>query len=78
VSRGDSRLSDNARVALDRFSRDVVIRVFVTPTCPFCPSTAQLAHRMGVESACVTAEVNEMEAFPGLADRYQVQGSRRP
>lgn len=74
VSRGDSRLSDNARAALEGLSKDVVIRVFVTPTCPFCPSTAQLAHRMAVESRRVTAEVVEIDEFPELADRYQVQG----
>ena len=74
VSRGDSRLSSKARAALEGLAKDVVIRVFVTPTCPFCPSTAQLAHRMAVESKRVTAEVIEVEEFPALADRYQVHG----
>jgi glutaredoxin-like protein len=74
VARGITTLGEATRAALRTIARDVHIRVFVTPSCPFCPQAAMIAHRMAVESARVTADVVEAEEFPELAERYHVQG----
>ncbi len=74
ASRGDSGLKPKTRQALAALDRDVHIRVFVTPTCPYCPGVARLAHAMAQESARVRADVVEATEFPALADRYAVFG----
>jgi glutaredoxin-like protein len=74
VSRGTTDLAAVTRQALAALSKDVHIRVFVTPNCPFCPRPALMAHQMAIESARVTADIVEAEEFPELADRYGVHG----
>lgn len=64
VARGGTDLAAGTKEALGQLSKDVHIRVFVTPGCPFCPRVALTAHQMAVESARVTADVVEAEEFP--------------
>jgi glutaredoxin-like protein len=74
VARGDTSLAPATKEALGALAKDVHIRVFVTPSCPFCPRAAVIAHQMAVESARVTADVVEATEFPELAERYHVHG----
>ena len=74
VAHGSTGLAEATREALRGLARDVHIRVFVTPTCPFCPGVARIAHQMAVESPRVTADVVEAEEFPELAALYRVRG----
>ncbi|MDR5677020.1 MAG: thioredoxin family protein [Armatimonadota bacterium] len=74
ASRADSGLKPETRRALARLQRPVHIRVFVTPTCPYCPGVARLAHAMAQESEKIRADVVEAMEFPELADRYGVMG----
>lgn len=74
LSRGDAGLTPGSLEALGALAHDVQVRVFVTPTCPYCPGVAHLAHRMAMASPHVTAEVVEVSEFPELAERYRVQG----
>jgi glutaredoxin-like protein len=74
ASHGRTNLRDETREALRTLDAPVHIRVFVTPTCPYCPRVAKIAHDMAAESAHVTADVIEISEFPDLAERYGVQG----
>ncbi|GBC87848.1 Alkyl hydroperoxide reductase subunit F [bacterium HR12] len=71
---GDPGLEARSREALARLDRDVTIRVFVTPTCPYCPRAALTAMRMAMGSERVRAEIVEAQEFPELADAYRVFG----
>jgi len=73
VSKGETGLSDRTKRALSQLKREVHIQVFVTPTCPYCPMAASLAHRMAIESDKVRADVVEASEFPHLAVKYQVR-----
>lgn len=74
ASKGNTRLSEGTRQANERIEQDLHIQVFVTPTCPYCPRAARLAHKLALENAHVTADVVEISEFIDLAQRYQVQG----
>jgi glutaredoxin len=50
------------------------LQVYVTPTCPYCPSSVILAHQMALESPWVEAEMIEAMEFPELASRHNVSG----
>jgi glutaredoxin-like protein len=62
---------------LTRLTTPLHIQVFVTPTCPYCPRAALLAHRMAVASDKVVADVIDAAEFPELADQYHVRGVPR-
>jgi alkyl hydroperoxide reductase subunit AhpF len=74
LSKGVTTLSEKSRTALREVDQDLHIQVFVTPTCPYCPSAARLAHKLAMENEHITADVIEISEFVDLAQRYRVQG----
>ena len=69
-----SPLSIETRRSLKKLEEDVHIRVFVTPTCQYCPGVARLAFAMAMESPRVAADVVEVQEFPHLAQAHSVMG----
>lgn len=74
VSQRDSGLNPVTRAFLKGLDKDVKLQVFVTPTCPYCPQSVNLAHAMSMESAFVQSEMVEATEFPDLAARFNVSG----
>ncbi len=77
VSSGDSGLSAETKKWIAGLENPVHLQVFVTPTCPYCPPAVILAHRMAMESDMIHADMVEAIEFPGLSNKYQVQGVPR-
>ncbi|HPR21624.1 MAG TPA: thioredoxin family protein [Candidatus Sabulitectum sp.] len=75
--REEETLSKATMEFLDGLDRDLHIKVFVTPTCPHCPPSVVLAHRMAAYSPRVTAEAIEANEFQETAVKYGVQGVPR-
>lgn len=74
VSGRDSGLSESTRVFLAALEEPVLLQVFVTPTCPYCPQAVITAHRMALESQWVTAEMVEATEFPELSNQFGIMG----
>ena len=74
VSSRDSGLNEGTRRFLQDLKQPVLLQVFVTPTCPYCPQAVVLAHQMALESPLVQAEMVEAMEFPDLSDRHHVSG----
>ena len=74
AAQGDLGLSAESLAAVAAVQRPVDIKVFVTPTCVFCPKAAGLAYRLAAASEHITASVFEATEFPDLVQRYQVTG----
>lgn len=74
ISARDSGLEPETRRRLAQLAEPVHLRVFVTPTCPYCPGAVRLAHQFALESNLVTADMVEATEFPDLANKYQVMG----
>lgn len=74
VSGRDSGLNPQTREFLDGLREPILMQVFVTPTCPYCPRAVILAHQMAIESHMVEAEMVEATEFPELANRFNVSG----
>jgi glutaredoxin-like protein len=74
VSRGTTNLSDITREVLATVDQDLHIQVFATPTCPYCPRAARVAHKLAIENEHITADVVEISEFMEMAQRYRVQG----
>lgn len=74
VSAGENHLNARTMDVLNALTAPIHIKVFVTPSCPYCPQAARLAHAMAARSEFVTADVIEANEFPEIADRYHVYG----
>ena len=69
-----SGLQESSKALLRDVKSPLDIKVFVTPTCVYCPRAVTTAHRMAVESPLITATCIEATEFPELSRRYQVTG----
>ncbi len=72
VSKEESGLEEITKAELLKITEPVHIQVFVTPTCPYCPSIARLAHKMALESPLVKADVIEATEFQDLSLKYDI------
>lgn len=75
VSNRDSGLSEKTRQYLKGINEPLLLQVFVTPTCPYCPRAVLLAHQMAMENPkWIRAEGVEATEFHELAEKYYVSG----
>jgi glutaredoxin-like protein len=72
VSSRNAGLNDQTLDFLAGLTEPVLLQVFVTPTCPYCPQAVVTAHRLALESPLVEAEMVEATEFPELSNRYQI------
>lgn len=77
VSTGSHGLSEDTVSKISGIVGPVHIQVFVTPTCPYCPRSVTLAHRLAYLSKEVTSDMVEAIEFPHLAQLYSVAGVPR-
>lgn len=74
VSHRKSGLSEVARSVLSELDEKRDVRVFVSPTCPYCPGQVSAAFRSAVERPdLVSAECVETAENPDLAEKYEAQ-----
>jgi glutaredoxin-like protein len=74
VSHGASDLPADLQRRLEQVKSPLRIRVFVTPTCPYCPQAVHTANRIAIAAGGVRAEMVEAMEFPELARRNRVRG----
>jgi len=73
MSRGEVLLSKESVKDLKKLREVILVRVFVTPTCGYCPQMMRLAYQLSLASPKVRAQVIEVNEFPELGDRYGVR-----
>lgn len=74
ISQRRTNLSEETRIFLKNLETPLLLQVFVTPTCPYCPQAVLLAHQMALESDLVQAEMVEATEFYELANQFNVSG----
>ena len=77
VSNGKSGLTDETKEALKKLKDPVLIQVFITLTCPYCPKAVEMAHKLAMESDLITAEMVESSEFPILVQKHNVMSVPR-
>ena len=73
AARGSVDLKPETVKQLRKIKSDVRVRVFVTPTCPYCPALARTAHKLALQSPRVKVDVIEISEFPTLSQRYGIR-----
>jgi glutaredoxin-like protein len=75
VSSGKSDLNPELASKISTITDPVDIKVFVTPTCPYCPTAVRAAHKIAMANPrYIKAQMIESTEFPHLANRYAVYG----
>jgi len=59
---------------IKKIDKPIHIQVFVTPTCPYCPSAVRMAHKAAMANPNIIGEGVEATEFPMLAQKYYVMG----
>ncbi|MCX7837828.1 MAG: thioredoxin family protein, partial [candidate division WOR-3 bacterium] len=49
---------------IKNIDKDIKIKVFVTPTCPYCPSAVIMAHKLAMASKNIRGEMIEIQEYP--------------
>jgi glutaredoxin-like protein len=70
-------VSEETKKMITKITQPLHLQVFVTPTCPYCPSSVLMAHRLAMLNDQISADMVEATEFPHLAIRYNVRGVPR-
>ena len=72
VSRNDPELTPEALSRIQEIDKPLKIRVFVTPTCPYCPKAVRNAHKLALANENITGEMVESSEFPDWVEKWSV------
>lgn len=67
-------LSEEIKAEIKAIDFDVLLQVFITPTCPYCPRAVRVAHQMAMLNSKVRGEMVEAMEFEELSASYNVSG----
>jgi thioredoxin reductase (NADPH) len=74
VGLGKSNLSDQSLNVTNRIDSSRNIKIFVSPTCPYCPQQAVNAVKSAVEMPdLVSLEIIDIQSEPEIANQYSAQ-----
>ena len=72
VSKWEADVSSKAIEILNKIDKPVTIKVFVTPTCPYCPKAVGTAHKFAILNKNITGEMVESLEFDKEAEEAGV------
>lgn len=74
VGLGKSQLSEQSLKVIKRIDSDRQVKIFVSPTCPYCPQQAINAVKAAIEMPQeISLEIIDIQSEPELADQYSAQ-----
>ncbi|HMA61948.1 MAG TPA: thioredoxin family protein [bacterium] len=74
VSGNHEPIEPNIVERIEKIDKDIDIKVFITLSCPYCPTAVINAHRLALENEHISGEMIESSTFPHLANKYNVTG----
>ena len=74
VGLGKSQLSDQSLKVIQKIDSPRNVKIFVSPTCPYCPQQAINAVKAAIEMPqTVSLEIIDIQSEPELANQYSAQ-----
>jgi glutaredoxin-like protein len=73
ISKNDSDLSEETKQKINEVVNPLNLEVFVKPTSPYSATLVNIAHRMAMESEHISAHLVNVENYPHLAMRFNIQ-----
>jgi thioredoxin reductase (NADPH) len=74
ASSGITEMRSGNKEIIRKIRKKLNIKVFVTPTCPYCPTVGKNAFMAALENPNITSEIIETTEYPQLVQKYNVQG----
>lgn len=74
VSQDRIDIPSNLVDELKQIKKDILIQVYITPTCPYCPISVENANKMAMVTKKITAECVEATRNMDLATKFNVSG----
>ncbi|WP_018963427.1 protein disulfide oxidoreductase [Coprothermobacter platensis] len=74
LSTGELKLSEALVPQVSNIDKKVVMDVFVTPTCPYCPKAVLAAHQFAYVNPNFVSSMIEASEFEDLTNRWNVYG----
>ncbi|MFG1519320.1 MAG: thioredoxin family protein [Thermoplasmataceae archaeon] len=72
VSSGEADISSKAMELISKVDKPLKIRVYVTPTCPYCPKAVGTAHKFALVNKNISGEMIESGEFYSEAEEVGV------
>ncbi len=72
VSTKTLEISEKTIEELQSVESEILIEVYVTPSCPYCPRAVLLAHQFAMVSEKIVGVMVESYEFPAKADEWNV------
>ena len=74
IGLGKSQLSDQSLKMIKRIDSDRQVKIFVSPTCPYCPQQAINGVKAAIEMPDkISLEIVDIQSEPELAEQYSAQ-----
>ncbi len=74
LGKGETHISADSKKILEKIRSPRKVKVFVSPTCPYCPQQAVNALKAAIENPdLISLEIIDIQANPGLAEKYSAQ-----
>jgi len=77
IGTGIISVEDEAREMIMSIDKPVHIRVFITPTCPYCPAAVRTAHKFAMLNENIKADMVESYEFSDFSNKYDVSSVPR-
>lgn len=74
VSTREVPLRDSTKLKLQSLSTPIDIKVFTTPTCPYCPQAVMLAHQFAILSPMINSSMINAVEYQAESRALGVQG----
>lgn len=72
IGKGTPTLKPETIEKLKDIDKPVNIKIFVTPTCPYCPAAVITAHKFSMVNGIIQSYMIEANEFPELTSKYEV------
>ncbi len=74
LSKGEPNISDELKEKVRSINFPVHMKVFVSPTCPYCPASMKVAYDFAMLNSNIKADVYEVNEFREVGSKYNVMG----
>ncbi len=71
ISKNEAKVAPKTLEIIKKL-KNVKAKIFVTPTCPYCPMPARTLHKFAILNESFHAYIYEVTEFPELAEKYDV------
>jgi hypothetical protein len=69
------RIPTDVRRQLDRLQVPALVKVYITPHCPFCPNVVMLLLSLAASSDRIRLSIIDGELFPGMAQKDRISAA---